>query len=74
MDTEISDLLGESPCERMLKLPEVIRRMGVSRPTIYRMIKQGKFPRPAHFGGSSLWPESEVAAQQRLIMQARDDH
>lgn len=74
MDTEISSLLGDDRAERMVRLPEVMRRMGVSRPTIYRMIKKGEFPRPAHFGGSSVWPESEVVEQQRKILMARHDN
>lgn len=74
MDLEISELLGDARGDRMVRLPEVIRRMGVSRPTIYRMIKKGAFPKPVHFGGSSVWPESDIVSYQQQLMRARDGH
>lgn len=51
--------------ERLLRLPEVIARLGVSRPTIYQWIALGKFPPPTKLGKSSCWPWSVV----RQIMQ-----
>ena len=32
------------------------------KPTIYRKIKAGKFPRPVYPGKSPAWPSSEVDA------------
>lgn len=46
---------------RSLRLPEVVRRLGVSRPTIYRMIAAGQFPKPRKLGGRvSVWSSSEL--------------
>ena len=73
MDIEIAELLGDGASDRMLRLPDVLRRMGVSRPTIYRMIKKGEFPKPARFGGSSVWPESDINRFQQKILRARND-
>jgi prophage regulatory protein len=73
MDIEIAALLGDVRDDRMLRLPEVMRRMSVSRPTIYRMIQKGEFPKPARFGRSSMWPESDIRDYQRKIVQARND-
>jgi len=46
--------------ERLLRLPEVIARLGVSRATIYQWISAGKFPMPVKLGKSSCWPWSVV--------------
>lgn len=46
--------------ERLLRLPEVIARLGVGRATIYAWIKKGRFPEPVKLGKSSCWPWSVV--------------
>lgn len=48
------------PDERLLRLPEVVARLGVGRATIYSWIKQGKFPEPVKLGKASCWPWSVV--------------
>lgn len=56
----------------VLRLPEVLRRIGVSRSTLYAWIKGGHFPSPIKLGGSqhsaSGWLESAVNQwlQQRI--------
>lgn len=48
---------------RALRLQEVERRTGLTRPTIYRRAKDGTFPKPIRLGGnSSGWIESEIEA------------
>lgn len=42
----------------MLRLPEVIRRSGLTKSTIYERIKAGTFPAPGKEGRSSLWPST----------------
>ena len=35
--------------------------LGISKATLYRMIRQGKFPRQVKLGaGTSRWPSQEV--------------
>lgn len=46
--------------DRLLRLPDVIAVVGVSRPTLYRMIKNGAFPKPLKQGCISSWPSSQV--------------
>jgi predicted DNA-binding transcriptional regulator AlpA len=36
---------------KLLRLPAVVDRVGLSRATIYREIKKGNFPRPLVIGG-----------------------
>ncbi len=38
----------------------VIDRVGVSRTTLYEMIKAGEFPQPIRVRGRVLWPEQAV--------------
>jgi len=47
----------------MIRLPEVCRRLSVSRSTIYMMVAQGRFPKPVPVGLRAVaWIESEVDA------------
>lgn len=52
---------GVAAPEKLLKLPEVIRRTSKSRTSVYRDIAAGKFPRPVLVGARGVaWLESEV--------------
>jgi prophage regulatory protein len=49
----------ESP--RFERLPEVLRRVGVGRSTLYRWIEAGQFPGPVRLGpNTSAWLASDV--------------
>ncbi len=49
--------------ERLLRHPETLRRIGVSRSTLYRLVRDRHFPRPIRIGrGTMAWPESEITA------------
>ena len=46
---------------RILRLPEVLARTGLSRSTIYVRLDQGRFPRPVSLGARAVgWIEAEV--------------
>ncbi len=46
---------------RIIRLPEVIDRLSISRSTIYLRISEGKFPRPVSLGGRLVgWHESDI--------------
>lgn len=46
---------------RLIRLAEVKRRTGMSTSTIYRWMKEGKFPNSRSIGGRiAVWPESEL--------------
>ena len=48
---------------RILRLPEVISRVGLKRSSIYRRIWGGYFPKPVSLGGRAVgWFEHEVDA------------
>ena len=46
---------------RMLRLPDVIRKTGLSRSQIYRLVDMGSFPGQVHLGErTAAWIEAEV--------------
>ena len=52
----------------LLRRKEVERIAGISRASIYRLIKAGKFPRPVSIGtGSVRWKQSDVIAWQQSL-------
>lgn len=47
--------------ERLIRLPEVMHRVGLRKTMIYEMISEGSFPPPKKPGGRvSVWAESEI--------------
>lgn len=47
---------------RLLRISDVIDRVGLSSATIYRHIRAGVFPEPIHVGSASRWPSKEIDA------------
>lgn len=59
--------------KRLLRLPEVRSRTGLSTGTIYRRMNQGTFPRPVDIGGKLVaWPESSIDAWISAKLEAAD--
>ena len=49
--------------ERFLRLPEVMRRVGLSRSTIYASIRAESFPKPIRLGPNAVgWLEDDIDA------------
>lgn len=49
--------------ERILRLPEVLDRIGMKRSSLYKRVNDGEFPRQISLGGRAVgWYESEVEA------------
>ena len=52
---------GNKSRPHFLRISEVIHRVGVSRPTIYRWMSEGTFPKQISIGANSVvWLESDV--------------
>lgn len=48
---------------RVLRRPEVERLTGLSRSTIYAMMKEGTFPKPIQLGARAVgWQEMTISA------------
>lgn len=56
--------MTEQPvAERLIKLNEVCRRVGLGKSMIYEMIKEERFPRPYKISPfASRWSETEIVA------------
>ena len=51
------------PAERLLTRREVEARAGLSRSSLYRLMRQGMFPEPIRVGVRAVrWPSSEIEA------------
>lgn len=62
-------LRGVDMATKVLRLPEVRNRTGLSKSSIYLHIKQGSFPRPIPLGVRSVgWLEGDVESwlEQRI--------
>ena len=47
--------------DRLLRLPDVISRVGLSKTTIYQFISEGKFPNGVHLSTRcTRWQESAI--------------
>jgi predicted DNA-binding transcriptional regulator AlpA len=47
---------------RLLSKPEVLGRVALTFPTIWKLMREGKFPRGRVLGGKTVWLESEIGA------------
>jgi prophage regulatory protein len=45
---------------RLLRIPQVIERVGIKKTVIYDRMKAGTFPRPVKLGSASAWPENVI--------------
>ena len=49
--------------DRLLRLPEVEKITGLGHTSIYRFIKEGKFPQRVQVGSNAVrWKASDIAA------------
>jgi prophage regulatory protein len=49
------------PPERLIRQPEVLRRVGISKSTLWDWIKADRFPRPVRLGERAVaWKSSEI--------------
>lgn len=62
-NNERSSMRNEIAGKRLIRVPEVLRRVGFSRTTMYELIKEGRFPDKVIIGTRSVaFVESEIDA------------
>lgn len=49
-----------APTLRLLRLPEVLGRVGLGRSAWYAAIAARQAPKPCHLGRCAAWPEHEI--------------
>jgi prophage regulatory protein len=56
---------------RLIRLPEVIARVGIKRSMIYRLMGDGRFPRSRSLGPKcAVWVENEIDAWVKAVAEA----
>ena len=78
-DTDLQPHTGVSPIPydpqkpvQILRLPEVITRVGLKRASIYLHMTQGTFPKPISLGARAVgWLDHEIDAWLRARIEAR---
>jgi prophage regulatory protein len=48
--------------DRLLSTKEVLARVRIGQTTLYRRLRQGRFPLPVRHGDANLWRESTINA------------
>ena len=56
---EIAPTVTTAP-KQAYRLPELLSMFGSSKPSVYRWIGEGTFPKPVKVGRLSLWPVSTI--------------
>ena len=49
----------------LMRIPQILEIMPISRATFCSMVKKGEFPKPIKIGRLSLWTEEQVQAYMR---------
>lgn len=56
---------------RLIRLPDVIARVGIKRSMIYRLMSEGRFPRSRSLGPKcAVWVESEIDEWVKSVAEA----
>ena len=62
-DTAAEANAVEGVPERLIRLPEVMARVGLRRTAIYQRMREGRFPRSRSLGPRcTVWVEAEIDA------------
>ncbi len=49
--------------EKLIRLPEVMAKVGIKRSTVWLFVKQGKLPKPIKLSAKvTVWRETEIDA------------
>lgn len=68
-----AEVHDSAPVKRLLRRPEVKQRVGLSDVTMFRMEREGTFPRHIRIGRCALWDEAEINAFITKRLAARDN-
>ncbi len=59
---------------KVLRLPKVLEKIGISRSQLYRLISQGDFPKQYHLSTrTAVWDEAEIDLWLLQKMQGATD-
>ncbi|MBF5088863.1 MULTISPECIES: AlpA family phage regulatory protein [Sphingomonadales] len=67
-ETHVPQLAEALPPARLLRLPEVMARVGLRRSAIYQRMSEGRFPRSRSLGPKcAVWVEAEIEEWIRAV-------
>lgn len=62
---EVNEVSQQPKLQKWIRINEVMSLTSLSRPTIYRLMKSGKFPKSVTIGSKTIaWRESDLLAWQ----------
>ncbi len=65
---------NEAASRRLIRLPEVLKRVGLSRARMYGLINAGRFPKQVRIGlRSVVFLESEIEAWMDSVITERNE-
>ena len=65
--------MADTDTDRLIPRPEVLQKLGISNSTLWRMIRDGDFPKPVQISARRVgWPSSEVAGEVQRRVALRD--
>lgn len=56
---------------KLIRLPEVLDRVGLKKTSVYKLMAEDEFPRPTKLGAASAWIDSEIDEWIRTRASAR---
>ncbi|WBO22289.1 helix-turn-helix transcriptional regulator [Sphingomonas abietis] len=60
--------------DRLIDLPRVKEIVGLGKTMVYRLVREGRFPKPCKPGGAATrWSETEVRAWKACVLADRSD-
>ena len=67
-----TDAIPVPPAPRLIRLPEVMARVGLKRSAIYQRMSEGRFPKSRSLGGKcTVWVEAEIDAWIGNVIRAK---
>lgn len=60
VQTDPTQAPTEPPKDRLVCKSEVLHRISLTYPTVWKMMRAGTFPRAVELGGKTAWYESEI--------------
>jgi Predicted transcriptional regulator len=54
------DSQSQTNNHKLLRVPAVLDRLGISRASLYKRLKEPGFPQQVRYGGCVAWIESEI--------------
>lgn len=72
MDLEETQQAARPEAHELSSVAEICERLRCNRITVWRMVRDRKFPKPIHIGSRTFWPTADVDAWLAEKMAARN--